>query len=64
MQLILRYSLWAFPFGSRYPLYLFCLFKTKKDAAFIANAASNIHFGHQEKNKSIVIKPIVGLLYQ
>ena len=28
----------AFPFGSRYPLYLFCLIRTKKDAAFIANA--------------------------
>ena len=30
---------WAFPFRSRYPLYLFCLIRTKKDAAFIANAA-------------------------
>jgi len=34
----------AFPFGSRYPLYLFCLFRTKKDAAFIANAALEFPF--------------------
>ncbi|MCH2218313.1 MAG: hypothetical protein MK076_09630 [Flavobacteriales bacterium] len=29
----------AFPYGSRYPLYLFCLCRTKKDAAAIPNAA-------------------------
>jgi hypothetical protein len=34
------------PFGPGYPLYLFCLFKTKKDAAAIPNAA----FGELFKN--------------
>ena len=33
---------WAFPCGSHYPLYLFCLIRTKKDVAAIANATSDI----------------------
>ena len=31
-------GIWAFPCGSGYPLYLFCLYRTKKDAAAIPNA--------------------------
>ena len=33
---------WAFPCGSRYPLYLFCLIRIKKDAAAIPNATFNV----------------------
>ena len=36
----MRSCLWAFPSGSGYPLYLFCLHRAKKDAAAIPNAAS------------------------
>ena len=32
------------PFGSGSPLYLFCLYKTKKDAAAIPNAAFSNQF--------------------
>ena len=44
--------LWAFPYGSGYPLYLFCLYRTKKDAAAIPNAAFKIP-QHPTNNKSI-----------
>ena len=37
--LVLSLLLRAFPCGSHYSLYLFCLYRTKKDAAAIANAA-------------------------
>ena len=35
------------PFGSGYPLYLFCLFRTKKDAAAIPNATTKAHLKRQ-----------------
>ena len=44
--------LWAFPYGSGYPLYLFCLYRTKKDAAAIPNAAFKYR-NIQTNNKNI-----------
>ncbi len=37
---------WAFPFRSRYPLYLFCLARTKKDAAAINNIKKESYWGN------------------
>ena len=48
----MRSSLRAFPFGSRYPLYLFCSLWAKKDAASIPNAAFKISF---RPNKKITV---------
>ena len=46
------------PFGSGYPLYLFCFTKTKKDAAAIPNAEINLLFRSNDHRVSIIlIKP-------
>ncbi|MCH2217036.1 MAG: hypothetical protein MK076_02990 [Flavobacteriales bacterium] len=46
--------LWAFPYGSGYPLYLFCLYRTKKDAAAIPNAAFKYRNIQQTTQTSVV----------
>ena len=46
----------AFPYGSRYTLYLFCLIRTKKDAAAIANATQEIGFFTQNNTLGKVMK--------
>ena len=43
----------AFPCGSRYPLYLFCLMRTKKDVAAIPNAAVNTFLVKQNPHREI-----------
>ena len=53
----------AFPFGSGYPLYLFCLYRTKKDAAAIPNAASEKSSSSYNRNFSLFIKSLRKLKY-
>ena len=57
--LVLSLLLRAFPCGSHYSLYLFCLYRTKKDAAAIANAASEHLFNFTISRISRFLKIVV-----
>ena len=57
--LVLSLLLRAFPCGSHYSLYLFCLYRTKKDAAAIANAALEHLFNFAISRISRFLKIVV-----
>ncbi len=51
----------AFPYGSGYPLYLFYLYRTKKDAAAIPNAA--FRFTYSKKVKQLLCAVFCSLIF-
>ena len=53
----MRSPIWAFPSGSGYPLYLFCLHRAKKDAAAIPNAGFKIALRSNYKPLDQIIIP-------